>query len=225
MTRGKRLCRCRATGRPDFRQRSHSVMHGGTIDNDAPASGRANEQPDFTATNSPNDETPHANRTAGRCRGGGWRLVVFSDCRPFRPAAGGRRHSAQLLRILPVLVIFCVPLTAAAGFVARFKIVCPACQADVTAKVVELTSTRCCPQCGRHVVEGRPRSMAAYNRYRERRQRSFLRYWLWFWPVLGALSFGIIAVGGRFIRELPSISLVALFDRICRLGVGMDSHV
>jgi hypothetical protein len=90
-----------------------------------------------------------------------------------------------IVLILPVFPIFLAPLLITERFATRFRIACPNCGGDLRGRTQLLLATRCCPLCDSHVIEGRPRSKAAYRRSCGIRNRAFLKYWLWAWPAMG----------------------------------------
>jgi len=86
--------------------------------------------------------------------------------------------------------IFLVPSCIAEKYVARFNLMCPACDRMIPIiRCRRLLLTRTCPECGERILEGgRVRHAAVYKRYEAVRTRRMLRTWGWVWPVLGGLA-------------------------------------
>ncbi len=107
-----------------------------------------------------------------------------------RSVAGGTAANiTPIALILPALGIFLIPCIIAEKSSKRFALLCPDCSADITRRTNRVLATRCCPSCGSQVVAGgRIRGPSVYDRYVKLKTRRFLVYWLWTWPVLGALT-------------------------------------
>ena len=103
---------------------------------------------------------------------------------------GGFLHSGWgFLLIFPAFAVFLIPLAIVDRYASRFTSLCPACSVDVTMKTRQMIATRCCPDCGERIVAGgRVRDIAVYKRFCQLRTVSFLKYWLWAWPVLTSLA-------------------------------------
>jgi hypothetical protein len=98
------------------------------------------------------------------------------------------RDITPFVLILPAFAILLVPSLLAIRYADRFKTVCPSCDEDVSSRVNHVLSTRCCPTCGKRIVDGgRIHSAAVYQRYLALQSHTFLRYWLWAWPAFGLL--------------------------------------
>ena len=93
-----------------------------------------------------------------------------------------------LALVLPSLAFFLTPLVWAEHKAKRFAFLCPKCAANLTRSTNRVLVTRCCCSCGIRIVEeGRVRTREVFDRYVQMKQRRFLVYWFWAWPVLGAL--------------------------------------
>lgn len=103
----------------------------------------------------------------------------------FGETAGDVMLIALILLAIPV---FLVPALIAASYANRFKVICPSCHEDISSRVDRVLATKSCPLCNERIVsDGRAHSAAAYKRYQERQSCSFVRHWLWTWPVLAGL--------------------------------------
>lgn len=89
---------------------------------------------------------------------------------------------------LPSLAFFLLPLVWAERKSKSFALICPQCEADLSRSTARVLATRCCKSCGTRIVEGgRTRGPEVFDRYSRLKQRRFLVYWFWSWPVLGTL--------------------------------------
>ena len=95
----------------------------------------------------------------------------------------------------------------------RFKIGCPKCNDDVSTRIEYLRLTRSCPSCNQRIVEGgRVRSSETFKRYQRLRGRSFLKHWLWVWPIAGGVCLAIWVTQPAAFGGNPTI--VCLFPLI-----------
>jgi hypothetical protein len=115
------------------------------------------------------------------------------------------REMFPILLILPALAIFLLPNMLAAQYAARFSVACPSCNQDLTSKIKYALSTRCCPFCRNRVVfGGRTHAHETYLRHQAIRSRSFLKYWLWAWPILGAATISLHLLDLSAFRQCPN---------------------
>jgi hypothetical protein len=155
------------------------------------------------------------------------------------------RDITPIVLILPAFLLFLLPTLAAASYADRFKTICPSCEKDISNRTFQLLTTRCCPYCEHNILAGgRIRSAGVYRRYQSARWRSFLKYWLWAWPVLGLLCLvwwlfdqsalqqcpqcywlapliGTAASGWAWVRTFDRRYLPSLLASIVLLGVGV----
>ena len=93
-----------------------------------------------------------------------------------------------LVLIVPSILFFLAPLVWAEKKSKRFALICPECNSDLTRLTKKVIVTGCCSSCGIRIVQdGRIRSPDVFDRYSRMKQRRFLVYWFWAWPVVGAL--------------------------------------
>lgn len=92
-----------------------------------------------------------------------------------------------LALIVPSIAVFLTPLVWAERKCKRFALICPECDSDVTRSTARILATRCCSSCGNRIVQGGlTRPPEVFDRYSRLKQRRFLVFWFWVWPVLGA---------------------------------------
>lgn len=99
------------------------------------------------------------------------------------------REIAECVLILPAFAVVLTPVAIAGKFSKRFATICPLCSANIDRSTARVLATRCCSACGGRIVAGgRERRVEVYKRYRKVVSLRFLRYWLWAWPMLGAVA-------------------------------------
>jgi hypothetical protein len=116
---------------------------------------------------------------------------------------GTAREITRIGLILPAFAIFLLPSLLAARHAQGFKTVCPSCGKVISSWTTRVLLTRCCPACREQILRGRAHSAAVYNRYQSTRSRHFLRFWLWAWPILGALVIGWELLDRGAFRQCP----------------------
>ncbi|TWT91534.1 hypothetical protein Pla52n_65250 [Stieleria varia] len=91
-----------------------------------------------------------------------------------------------IVLVLPSLGFFLGALLWAERMSKRFALFCPECGTDVSKSTNRVLATRCCSSCEMQIVEGRRTHGAdVFERFSQLKQRRFLIYWFWIWPVFG----------------------------------------
>ena len=106
-----------------------------------------------------------------------------------------RQHVGKIFADLLPLTLICpsvgfllAPLIWGERKSKRYALICPNCNTDISRFTRRVLATRFCCSCGTQVVEGRRTHGAkAFERFSRMKQRRFLIYWFWTWPVLGLL--------------------------------------
>lgn len=108
------------------------------------------------------------------------------------------RDWGSILMMLPVLPMTLAGIAFIDWQARSFRTFCPACGQQIVPLFFErLVALRRCPHCREQVVEGRPRSEAAFTRYTHRRGLRYLRVILWIFPGAALIFLAI----GIFDRE------------------------
>lgn len=125
-----------------------------------------------------------------------WAMIVYfvvfayllkpAIARAAESLGAGVVDTIEIVAILSSIAIFLVPAAIGTRYANRLSTRCPSCGDDLSKRVEQLLATHCCPSCDVEIVAGgRRHSRVAYKRYKARRERRFVWYWLWAWPVLG----------------------------------------
>ena len=105
-------------------------------------------------------------------------------------------NSLDFIHFLPIAIslpVFFISILVAEAKAACFKTYCPLCKADVSQRMQFLLRTRYCYECEKRIVAGgREISPAVFRRYCSIRDRAFLKYLLWLWPLFSLLFLGYL---------------------------------
>jgi len=128
--------------------------------------------------------------------------------------------------VLPLVAVLIITSCMGHRRSRPFRTLCPACRKDLSDDYPVLSSCRCCPRCGEHIVEGRPRSREAFWRYHCWQVSRRIRVCLWIWTVvvLALLLLGLVHPDGfrsAIIASWPGV----LFAGLCWLSTGSRHYL